>query len=540
MALATLLTTLTPAFAAKHAPAKHAPAKHETKDAKPEPEATSASAEPAAEPAEAAKKKEEGTPASPEPAKAEPAKPALTSAEPAAPEPSKAAAAPATSLAAPAMEAPVAPKPAAPKAPAPLASNEPGWQFGFYGWVELDMLWDSTQSFSESVLNQNIARPNTIAGDNPRYQATAKDSRFGYKIAAPAFGALKVSGQFEADFFGTVPSNATQDQSYVYASIRLRQYFAKLETPVLDVLVGQTFDLFGWGGQGFFPNTPAFLGVMGEVFHRNVQLRLSKTLETSTVNVELAAAAVRPATRDSGIPDLQAGLKLTINGWKGASAQGPRPAKVAPLAIGLSGVGRQMSVTDFDSLAGDPQKVRGWGAAATAFIPVLRADGEDLSNTLSLTGELSKGEGISDLYLTLTGGVLFPALPNPKNVLPAPGYTPNIDNGIVTFDADGKARAIQWQGMMGNARYNFPFRQGRALALSAVYSRMKSSNAVSLTPRQGQSFVWDKGQYLEGTLWWSITPAFQLALSYQHMEQTYGDGVTAKNDRGEASWWFFF
>jgi hypothetical protein len=411
---------------------------------------------------------------------------------------------------------------------------------GFFGWLELDGIYDSTQSFTETVLNQNIQRPRSVAGDNSRFQETPKDSRIGYRVVAPAFGSLKTSAFMEADFFGLQPPTASQDQSYTYSAIRLRQYYAKLETPVLDLLVGQTFDLYGWGGQGFFASTPAFLGVMGEVFHRNVQLRLTKVIATEPITVEIAAAAVRPATRDSGVPDAQAGLKLSINGWQGASAQGPRPAKAAPMAIGISGVGRRLAVTDFQSLVADPQIAYGWGAAADVFIPIIPASGKDLSNAFSVTGEYSRGTGVTDLYLTLTGGVLFPALPNPKNTLPAPVYTPNIDPGIVTFDANGLVKTIDWQGLMVNAHYHLPFRGGKMLSLAGTYSQIKSANALALTPVQGQPFVWNKGQYIDGTLWWSITPAFQMAVSYQTMTQTYGDGVIARNNRVQAGWWFFF
>ena len=31
-----------------------------------------------------------------------------------------------------------------------------------------------------------------------------------------------------------------------------------------------------------------------------------------------------------------------------------------------------------------------------------------------------------------------------------------------------------------------------------------------------------------------------MAVSYQTMAQTYGDGTLARNNRTEASWWFFF
>jgi hypothetical protein len=93
---------------------------------------------------------------------------------------------------------------------------------------------------------------------------------------------------------------------------------------------------------------------------------------------------------------------------------------------------------------------------------------------------------------------------------------------------------------MVNAHYHLPFRAGRMLALSGTYSQVRSSNALALTPTLGQFFVWDKGNYLDGTLWWSITPAFQMALSYQTMAQTYGDGTVSRNHRAEAAWWFFF
>ena len=437
---------------------------------------------------------------------------------------------------------PAAPPPKAspPSAPAPLASGEPGWKMGFYGWLELDAIWDSTQSFNETILDQTIARPYTYAGDNPRFQGTVKDSRIGFKVAAPTEGSIKASAQFEAHFFGVQPTTVSQDQQYTYSSIRLRHYYAKLETPVLDLLVGQTFDLYGWGGQGFFPSTPAFLGVMGELFHRNVQLRLSKKVGGDAVSLEIALAGVRPATRDGAVPDVQGGLKLQFNKFLGASAQGPRPAKAAPLAIAVSGVGRRLSVTDFQAIAADAQTAYGWGGAVDAFIPIIPVHGDDLSNGLSITGEYSRGTGVTDLYLTLNGGVLFPALPNPKNVLPAPVYTANIDPGIVTFDADGVVHTINWQGWMANLHYNFPFNKGKTLSLAATYSEIHSSNDLALTPQQGQFFVWNKGQYFDGTLWWSITQAFQMCGSFQTETQTFGDGTVARNNRVQVGWWFFF
>jgi hypothetical protein len=421
-----------------------------------------------------------------------------------------------------------------------LLSGEAGWKLAFFGWAEADAIYDTTQSFTDSVTNSTISRPNTIAGDNPRFQGSVRDSRIGLKAAAPTFEGMKATALMEADFFGLPSTAATQDQYYNASIIRLRQFYTKLETPVVDVLAGQTNDLFGWGGQGFFPSTPAFLGVLGEVFHRNPQLRLSKTLGGSSAKLELAVAGVRPADRDSALPDLQAGIRLSLPGWQGASAQGPRRASAAPMAIGISAVGRRLAVADFSTVPGDLHVVYAGGAAADVFIPIIPAHGSDLSNALSLVGEFSWGTGIADLYLNLTGGVLFPSLPNPHNTLPAPTYTPNIDNGIATYDANGALHTIDWQAFMVGANYHLPPRHGTMFWISGTYSQNYSDNAVAVTPSLGQTYVWNKGRYWDATVWWDITPAFQMALSCQTMTQTFGDGVNATNRRGEASWWMFF
>src|SRR5580658_7701995 len=36
-------------------------------------------------------------------------------------------------------------------APAPLLAGEKGWQLGFFGWAELDGMYDTTQSLTDSA-----------------------------------------------------------------------------------------------------------------------------------------------------------------------------------------------------------------------------------------------------------------------------------------------------------------------------------------------------------------------------------------------------
>ena len=424
--------------------------------------------------------------------------------------------------------------------PAPVTFGSDGWSASIYGFAELDIIGDSTQSYAESATNNTLARQNTPAGDNPRTQITARNSRLGFKIQAPQWGEVKTSAVVEFDFFGESQLTTKQGESYTAGPARMRHFYAKLETPLVDVLAGQYHDLFAWGGAGFYPNTVAFLALPGEIYHRNPQLRLSKTLHGGGIDFEIAAAAMRPVQRDAVMPEVQGGLKLDVNGWTGASVSGASRPVAAPMSLAVSGVARRFSVTDFAQSPANPQTGSGYGIAANAFIPIIPAKTTDLSNALSVTGEFTTGAGISDLYTALSGGVGFPALPNPNMFAAAPVYTPNIDPGIVTFDASNQLQAIKWTGVVLNAHYHLPIADGKKVWLSGTYSRLKSSNSVALTPIQGRPFVFDRAQYIDANLWWGVTPAVQVGLSYQRTQQTFGDGAVAHNNRGEGAFYFFF
>jgi hypothetical protein len=447
--------------------------------------------------------------------------------------------------AAPAPDA--APAPAAPPAPraepavAPSPPAESGLQVSLYGFVELDLMHDSTQSFTEAITNNTMQRPATLAGDNPRTQFTARDSRVGVRLSAPTHGSVRTSALLEVDFFGNLPANATEDATFSAAAVRLRHAYVKFETPVLDVLAGHTSDLFAWGGAGFYPNTVAFLGVPGEIYHRDPQLRLSKVLSGSAVTFEAALAAVRPAQRDGEIPDGQGGLRIAFERWRGSSAQGASPAKSAPASLGVSGVYRHFSVPAFTTSAANPKKANGWGAAVNLFLPIIPASSaDDLGNTLSATAEATMGTGISNLYTGLTGGVLFPVLPNPAMTLPVPTFLPDIDQGLVTYDAAGNLHTVNWRALVVGLQYRAPFGMGRRLALSAVASQIESTNIDALTPVQGLPLVFSKARYVDGNVFFAPTPESQVGASVQVERQTFGDGLYGTNVRGELAVYYFF
>ena len=96
---------------------------------------------------------------------------------------------------------------------------------------------------------------------------------------------------------------------------------------------------------------------------------------------------------------------------------------------------------------------------------------------------------------------------------------------------------------MVNAHYNLPFNKGKTLSISGTYSEIRSSNALALTPIQGQPFVWNKGQYFDGTdlvVDHARVPDVPLVPDHGANLRRRHTSVVARNNRVQAGLWFFF
>jgi len=446
----------------------------------------------------------------------------------------------------PAPAPPPAPAVAAQPAigPAPLDSGprpiQGKWGTTFYGFAEFDAIHDSTQAANTTINdlqgNGALARPGTYAGSNGQTLFGARNSRIGFKLDAPASDGMKASAVLEMDFLGNQPtSTASQAAMIGNPAFRIRHMAIKVEDPIVDVLLGQYWQLFGWQS-AFHPNTVEIQGVPGQVYSRAPQARLSKTIKTDPIDLDLAVAAARPVSRNSQVPDGQAGLKLTLNHWKGLHTAGGTGTAVDGLALGVSGVARHFILPGF--YGNGHSRTNGWGVSLDALIPILPATLERRANALTLTGSFVTGTGISDLYTGLTGGVGFPAPPNPDMVTPAPTYAADIDNGMVTFDSNGKIHTIDWQSYIVGVQYYLP--PSGKVWISANYSRMKSSNAASYTSGNGLSKIFDKSYWVDANVFCDLTAALRLGVEYAYFHQTYADGVEAKNTRLQFSGFYLF
>lgn len=415
------------------------------------------------------------------------------------------------------------------------------WATTIYGFVEADSIVDSTQSFNDLAGNAQVARTGTYAGSHGRVQFGARNSRVGLRLKAPEVAGIRVSGLVETDFLGNQSlgygtGQASENQYFTSPLLRIRHMYVRAETPVVDVLMGQYWELFGWQSL-YHPNTVQIQGVPGQIYSRTPQIRISKTIKTDPITVEIAIAAMRPPQRDSMAPEGQAGLRVAYNGWTGVQTAGATNTSIQPLSIALTGDLRHIEVP---YLAAAPTGNAGKTATAgavDAFIPVLPGSKDKMGNALSLNGEFASGYGTADLYTGLTGGVTWPALPNPGGANPAPAWPQDIDNGIATYSSTGQLHFIQWSSYLVGAQYYFPDLDGRAW-VSANLSHMESSNTPTLyanSPKVRTSEDW-----WDVNLFGDVTPAFRLGLEYAQFIDHYADGNEPKNHRVQLSGFFIF
>jgi hypothetical protein len=423
--------------------------------------------------------------------------------------------------------------------PPPVTSK---WAATMYGFIEADFIFDSTQSFADLAGNGIIAA-NGYAAKNHRLQFSVRNTRLGFRFAAPEWGSVKSSAVLEMDFFGNQPSNpppaagslVSEAGFFNNPGMRIRHAYMKLESPVVDFLFGQTWELFGWQSY-FHPNTVDLQGVPAQVYSRTIQARVSKTIKSDPVNVEIAIAASRPPQRDSYVPDGQAGLKFNVNNWKGVTTAGGTGTSILAASLAASGTWRRFQVQQFNAANGNPNSsavTQGWGYSLDALVPIIPVSGTDRSNAMTFTGSFVNGTAINDLYTGLTGGLGNPA--STPGLTPATGYVPNIDSGYVMFSADGKLHTINWRSFILGLQYYLPG-SGRVW-VSANYANIYSTNIAQYA---NPANVFQRAQFADGNIFWDATNAVRFGLEYAWFFQNRPNGDTATNNRVQFSAFYLF
>jgi hypothetical protein len=439
--------------------------------------------------------------------------------------------------------APVAPAPPAAVAAAPAGSAAARvvvtakYSAEIYGFVEFDTILDSTQALNETPGNSVLSKTGSFAGGHSRLTFTGRNSRIGLKLKGPESQLLRTSAILEMDFLGNQPSPVSEAALFTNPTFRFRHMALKMETPALDILAGQYWELFGWQSY-FHPNTVEIQGVPAEIYSRALQLRVSHAFKGDAATLELAVAASRPPQRDGALPDTQAGIRLVFNHWKALHTGGSTGTASDPGGIGISGVYRHFRV---DELSSSPTGTKGkdaGGISIDVLIPIIPATLDHREDALTFTGSFVQGTGIADLYTGLNGNIGYPSLPNPNVTSPAPTYTPNIDPGLVTYSATGQLHSIDWRSFIVGLQYYLP--PSGHVWLSANFSMLSSHNIDLYATGTMASAVFKRSQWADGNIFVDLNAALRLGFEGAWFSQKYVDDSSRKNYRLQASAFYLF
>ncbi len=406
----------------------------------------------------------------------------------------------------------------------------------FYGFIQADFTYNSTQSCQEFCSNALVQKEGTYRGDNGRVNFSPRDSRFGFRIAAPEERKIRVSGTLEMDFFG--PTATSEQGTWVNPVLRVRHAFLKMETPIVDILFGQTWSPLGWSA-GYLVTSVQEPGLPGQIFQRTPQLRLSKLIKGEAVNIELMAAAVRPPQADSATPEGTVGARVFFNKWTGQHTAYMTATSINPASIGVTADARRFRISEFAVAPKESNTRVGGAVAVDAYLPIIKATKDSKDNALSITGEFAYGKGTSDMYTALgAAGTANAPIPAATPGGMAGVYTPNFDPGLAAYRATGKLDLIQWTSYMVGAEF-YPAGTGGRLGLFANYGHMQSDNTDEFDvgnlgrARESEDFY-------NGGLFVDPTKATRLGADFAVYSDHYVDGTDATNYSMMSSAFLFF
>ena len=232
-------------------------------------------------------------------------------------------------------------------------------------------------------------------------------------------------------------------------------------------------------------------------------------------------------------------MRLVFNHWKALHTAGSTGTASDPGGIGISGVYRHFRVDDFTMTPTGTNGKNAGGISIDALIPLIPATLEHREDALTLTGSFVQGTGIADLYTGLTGGIGYPAPPNPTMATTAPTYTPNIDSGLVTYTKAGQLHSIDWRSFIVGLQYYLP--PSGHVWLSANFSMLTSHNIDLYAKDQGTtSSVFKRSQWADGNIFIDLNPALRLGFEGAWFSQKFVDDSTRKNYRLQTSAFYIF
>jgi len=366
------------------------------------------------------------------------------------------------------------------------ASAHAGTTPTFYGFVGLDASLDSAMTDNGNYAY--LVLPYVDGEEDDEFNVTANRSRLGVKLDGPDGENVDVSGRIEFDFYGGGAENK--------ANPRLRHAYVELRSSAVDVLAGQTWDVFS----PLIPTTLNFIALWksGNTGYRRPQIRLTKAVQvTDNAKVTVAASANRSMGRgydgeDAGVPSFQ-----------GRAAFATKFVGGKFLEVGVSGLWGREESAYADSLgAVTTYELDSTGFAVDASVP--------LGEKVALKGEYFSGKNLR-AYL---GGVFQGIADVPSDE--ARGVEP------VEVEATG------WWGQL-------TLRPASELAFNVG----AGSDDPDLPDGDTTNEIEKNSTYF-GNVVWTVAPSVTIGAEYARFETEYVGDKTYENNRMQLSFVYKF
>ena len=209
--------------------------------------------------------------------------------------------------------------------------------------------------------------------------------------------------------------------------------------------------------------------------------------------------------------------------------------------FGVSGAVRKFQVQELANPPTTSNQANGAGFSLDAFIPIIPAQSlAKAGNSLSVTTSFAQGYGISDMYVGITGGAPAQTLPPAMGATTA-GAQLDIDPGLAYYDRTGRLRPVNWRSFDVGAQYYLP--GSGNVWLYGNFTYVKSDNLASILPAPvagTPSKIFYEQKYMAGGIFWAVIPNFQTGFEYAHLQQTFLDQGTARNNRFSLSTYYVF
>jgi len=416
-----------------------------------------------------------------------------------------------------------------------------------HGFVQADIINDSTQSFNETVGDGAVKQNGSVAGDNGWTQFSERNSRFDF-LAKDSVGGWDTKGYLECDLLGYDPTSSyataapggaaptnSEYKFYTQPTVRLRHAYLQADSDGWTILAGQWWSLFGWN-MDYVLSTVTEAPVMATLYERTPQLRIMKTFgDPAGAQLQLAADLEKPDEVSSQVPNVNFGIRFLMNDFKARFCSATGAAKLMPFSIGLSE--RNSTITyDNQGLAttfNQNATMTGSAIAADILLPVLPAsEGKD-DPSIVLTGEWSAGAGDVDQF---NGGGFNGGL---AAVSAAAGSGANLDPGILgVATADGTIGFVQIQSINAEIQAYLPPSIGTIITLG--YGEIFSPNVLGMV-----GGTWNDDKVMFANVMQDMTKEIRVGLEYATFDTHFATaGAHLSNDatdnRVQLSTWYRF